>query len=332
MSEKQTFLTDVGRIIQGSLYKPQTTDQKGNPLVVKSGPNMGKPMQKFFVAVAIPKVAGQHWATTKWGEVIWRVGHASFPQKAGLPNFAWKVIDGDSVEIDDNGKRWCDKPNFPGNWVLRMSSGYAPQIYRINDQRQLIPDPTPDLIVPGDYVEVFGNVEGNGDPSKSGVYLNHSMFCLRNKGERIFAGPDPTAVGFGGGQLPPGAALATGAPVPPAAPGAPGVPPAPGAYAPVPPAAPAYGAPPAPGAYAPAPPASAPAYANVPPPVAQVPVTPNPAFLQPPAVPGVPTPPPLPVAPVGPQMTALAGGTPYEAFIATGQWTDALLRQHGYML
>lgn len=52
-------------------------------------------------------------------------------------------------------------------------------------------------------------------------------------------------------------------------------------------------------------------------------VQPNPAFLAP-----VPTP---PAAPVARQMTAKAGGAPYESFIAQN-WTDAALVAHGYML
>lgn len=72
------------------------------------------------------------------------------------------------------------------------------------------------------------------------------------------------------------------------------------------------------------PPAAAPAPSAVP-----GPVTPNAAFLQPPAVPAAPPPAP-PTAP-GRTMTAKAAGATYESFIAQG-WTDDLLRQHGYIL
>jgi len=52
---------------------------------------------------------------------------------------------------------------------------------------------------------------------------------------------------------------------------------------------------------------------------APVPVVPNPAILQ------------VPVAPVH-TMTPKCAGVTYEQFMATGQWTDALLREHGYMM
>jgi len=57
-----------------------------------------------------------------------------------------------------------------------------------------------------------------------------------------------------------------------------------------------------------------------------------PAAVAPPPVPVVPNPAILQVpAPVPRQMTAKAGGATYEAFTAQG-WTDAMLREQGYML
>jgi len=51
--------------------------------------------------------------------------------------------------------------------------------------------------------------------------------------------------------------------------------------------------------------------------------------------PPAPPVPPAPVAPAPPAarvMTEKAGGVTYDQFIATGQWTDELLVQHGYMI
>ena len=70
--------------------------------------------------------------------------------------------------------------------------------------------------------------------------------------------------------------------------------------------------------------AAAPAFAAAPAPYvapapvaapAPVPVVPSTSFMAPPV----------------PQMTAKAGGAPYESFIANG-WTDAMMREQGYML
>jgi hypothetical protein len=57
-------------------------------------------------------------------------------------------------------------------------------------------------------------------------------------------------------------------------------------------------------------------------PPSMVAVTPNAAFMS--------VPPPPPAAAQAHTMTALAGGTSYEAMLAVG-WNDALLRQHGMM-
>lgn len=99
----------------------------------------------------------------------------------------------------------------------------------------------------------------------------------------------------------------------------------------LPPAAPAPMAPP----QAPLPPSvgSAP---GVPPgaPIAPVPVTPNPHFVQmvPPPAPGAPmAPPPAPLAPVLKQPTALAQGRTRDQLLAMPGWTEASLVANGYL-
>lgn len=52
-----SFVTPVGRIVQGDPHTMQDKDQKtGQPLVTKSGPNKGQPTSRNFVALAIPKM------------------------------------------------------------------------------------------------------------------------------------------------------------------------------------------------------------------------------------------------------------------------------------
>lgn len=301
-------LFPTGRVVQGSLYKAQDKDQDGKPLLAKSGPNMGKPTIKFFFAVAIPKVAGHtHWGQTEWGAKIWALGHAMWPQgQAGAPTFAWKIEDGDSVIPNTKGKKNCDRPGFPGNWVVNFSSGFAPRIYNSNGTQVL---DTPDAVCLGFYVQVEGTVDSNRSDQKPGLYVNHSLVAFQGFGPEIIVGPDAAAVGFGGGPAPVGMSAAPiGGMAPPAVPGAPAAPviPAPAAYAP-----PAV---PAPLAAAPAPAAPVP-----------VAVIPQPAMIAPPMAPAAPA------APLGPQMTAKAGGVTYAAMLTAG-WNDATLRQHGYMV
>lgn len=287
MAQNPPLLTPAGRLVMGSLYKPNLTDAEGKPLVVKSGPNLGQPRQDYYFALAVPKGAEQHWAQTEWGALVYRAGQLGHPQAHQAPTYAWKIKDGDSTVPNRKGKKPCDQEGFPGHWVLSFSSGYPPKTVRDNGT---VPILETDVINLGDWVQVFGSVGDNGSQSQPGVFLNHSMVNLVGFGQRISTGLDPASVGFGKGIAMPVGASAT---------------PMAGAF--VPPQAAA-----APVGYSP-------------PPVA---VQPHPGFLAPVAAAAPPLPPALPAA--ARQMTAKAGGAPYESFVAQG-WNDATLVQHGYM-
>lgn len=313
MSTQRTSITSpVGRIVMGSLYNPNTTDAEGKPLLIKNGPNTGQPRTNFFFALAIQKGTETHWAQTPWGSEIWRVGHTAFPQAAQSPAFAWKIEDGDSTVPNKKGRKPCDNEGWRGHWILKLSGGYAPKVYRMNgaahEQVTEI-----DAVKPGHFVEVFLTVDGNGSQSQPGIYLNHSMVMFRGYGPEIFFGASPEDAGFGKSALPAGASLT-----------------------------PTASTIPMPAAALPSAPAAILA------PTAPIPVTPNPAFLQVPAanpipaipaIPastaGIPAPPP-PAAPApaspssGPKMTGKAGGASYQAFISGG-WSDAALIAEGYM-
>ncbi len=294
MSTKKDILFPVGRLVRGSLYKGQDKDAEGKPLVVKSGPNTGQARLDFYFAVAIPKQPGHtHWAQTDWGQLIWGVGHAAFPQAAQAPSFAWKVIDGDSTVPNKKGRKPCDNEGYKGNWVVQFSSGYAPKIFTADGTQQLT---EVDAVKLGYYVQVYGSCDGNGSQSQPGVFVNHGMVAMAGYGPEISVGPDASAVGFGKGPAPVGM---TQAPIG-------------GGFNPAPPVAavpgvPAVAAPPI----------------LVPPPA--VAVAPNPQILMP------PPPAAVPVAPVaaGPVMTAKAAGVTYEAMVAGG-WTREAMVQHGY--
>jgi hypothetical protein len=299
----------VGRMVMGSLYKPNTTDFDGKPLLIKTGPNAGQPRVSYFFAIAIPKGQERHWAETSWGAKIWAVGHQAFPQAAQRPDFAWKIEDGDSQVPNKKNRRPCDTEGWPGHWILKLSGGFAPKVYRIDNGGyvQVIED---DFVKPGYFIEVSFSVDGNGQQNNPGVYLNHSLLCFRAYGPEIVFGPDVNEAGFGASPLPAGASLqppVSSAPLPSAS-------------------APVAQMPPAPAVIS-APPAT------------PVPVYPNPGFVQMPPAPAVisapPAPPVAPVAPIAPaapafQMTAKAAGSSREAFMSAG-WTDAQLIQQGYM-
>lgn len=295
MSQKINVTSPVGRIVRGSLYEPQKTNMDGHPLVIKSGPNAGQPRVDYSFSIAIPKNPGEtHWAQTPWGQQIWGVGHAAYPQQAALAGFAWKVIDGDdttpSMKSKPPGKRPCDNEGYKGNWIIRFSGGFAPVVYQFdNSIGKHVQNTQKDFVKAGYYVEVAFTVEGNTGQSP-GVYINHSMVNFRGYGPEINFGPDVGSAGFGAAPLPPGASatpLDSTAPLP----------------------------------QLPAPMATPPT----------IPVVPNTSFVQvpPPAAAIAPPapPPPMPAK----QMTAKANGATYEQCIAAG-WTDVTLVQHGMML
>lgn len=317
MSTKNNILTPVGRLVMGDLYKPQTTDADGKPRVVKQGPNAGQPNPQFFFALAIPKTPGvAHWASEPWGKIIWETGHASFPQgQAQHPTFAWKIVDGDSNIKNRNGAGIAPntREGYPGHWVLSFASTYAPKLYNADGTQQFT---EPGRVKIGHYVQVAGSVAGNESTQSPGIFLNHQAVAFQAFGPEISTGIDAASVGFGQGvTLPAGASAA---PL--------------GGFNPAPSATPTPGSPAAPMPSTP----SAPA----------VPIQPNPAFLQAPAVasvaaapasasaatPAVPVPAPvIPVPlPAGRQMTAKANGLTREQFVSGG-WTDEALVREGYM-
>src|SRR4030067_115622 len=220
------FTPPVGRFVGGSLTKPQTTDAEGRALVYKTGADAGKPRTSFFVAIAVPKTGEQHWAQTVWGAEIWKVGHEAFPGgQADHPAFAWKVEDGDSALPNKTGKKNCDPAGHTGNWILKFSSSFAPATYN----RDGIAHIAVDSIKPGYFIQINGDVQGNGSMQQPGIYLNHKMIALSAFGEEIVYGPDVAGAGFGTGALPAGGLAAPAASLapPPAAP-------APAAHAPPP--------------------------------------------------------------------------------------------------
>ena len=190
------------RLVQGSLYVPQTTDALNKPLKTKDG----NPRVNYFFAVAVPKGAERHWNETSWGRIIVAVAREAFPDgKSELPSFAWKVGDGDSTVPNSEGYKPCDNDGFPGNWIVRFSGGFAPQIV---DAANLQPILETDFIKLGDWIEVAGNVAGNGAKSNPnpGVFLNHAAVAFRAYGQRITPKTtvDVSKLGFGKSSLPPG--------------------------------------------------------------------------------------------------------------------------------
>ncbi len=183
------FTTPVGRLVQGSLYEPQTENFDGKPLTTETG----EEKIVFYLGIAIPKGAETHWNQTEWGQKIYAEGTQSWPKgEYHQPTFAWKVVDGDSTIPNKKMNKPCDKPGHPGNWILNFSSSFPTKICQ--------PDATPivieDYVKLGDYIAVLGSVKTNGSSQSPGVYLNHLWVAFYGYGERIVLGVDPKSAGF----------------------------------------------------------------------------------------------------------------------------------------
>lgn len=289
-----TFITSpVGRVVWGSVATPKTKDSTGKPLVVKTGPDAGKPAPRYEFGLAVEKKGTTHWNQLgEFGKKIYDAGVAAFPNRQyERPDFSWKVTDGDSTIPNKRGVAPCTRQGHPGCWVFAFSSSFAPEVLDATGKNRI----DPSQIKTGYFIQVAGSVKGNNNLESPGVYLNSRFVSLQAYGPEIVHGPDPSSLGFGTAPMPAGAsATPTGNFVPPVQ-GAPVVP------------APVVVQPPAPVVAAPvvAPPA----------PPAPVVVTPRPEILSPPVR----------------QMTPKANGASFEQFVAAG-WTEALLRTEGYLV
>lgn len=214
------FLTPVGRLIMGSTDRPNDKDADGNPLVYKTGKNAGQPRVQYFIGLAIPKTSPDwpafYQRLQEQAKKLW----PTVPDVTG-PAFSLKVVDGDSNIPTQTGRIPCQQENYPGNWIVKISNGFAPKCFDQNGE-----DLPAEGIKRGYYIRVLGTVASNNSNQKPGIFLNGSSVQLLAFGEVINSGPDSKAIFEGNavGALPAGASavpLASEAVIPPAVPGAP---------------------------------------------------------------------------------------------------------------
>jgi len=329
----------VGRMVQGDAWTPNDEDYDGNPLTVKTGANAGQPRVEYFIGVAYAKTdpAALAYLLQLKAEMVaaWPAlfpgGGNNTPPSFGCtdPTFSSKIIDGDG--LDRKGKPHNAKEGFAGHWVVRYSSGYAPEVTKMDEhgKRLLVTDKGE--LRRGYYVRPYGLYATNGNTANAGMYSNLDKISVERIGEVIISGPTAEQA-FDGAPGGPAAA----APPPPPAAGVAAAPP-----------------PPPPAAAAPPPPPAAPARVMLPAAGGQTyeaftaagwtdvqliaagmmaePPSSTAAFTPPPPPPpaAAAPPPPPPAAPARVMLPAAAGQT-YEALIAAG-WTDALLVQNSMM-
>lgn len=237
--------TGTGRVVWGNPFtKTPKTDNLGKPVLKPDG----TPATQWAFGLAIPKTDASIaaiWAAMQT-EAKSHYPHGVFP-----PDYAWKLLDGDSNDRGDakNGKPpkpYSDREGYGGNYVLSIKSELdtpPPFFMWVNNQWQQV-DPNNigggNKFKTGDYVQVGLNIVAHMGQSP-GLYLNPNGIQFVGFGNAIIKGPDANAM-FGAGP----AALPAGASAVPTAPAA-----APMAM-PGPAAAPAAGLPGLPGPTVPA--------------------------------------------------------------------------------
>jgi len=194
--KENSFITPVGRLVQGSVSEPNTTDMAGNLLVTKKG----DPRNEYFVALAIPKCGESHWRETAWGGKIYGLAKSFFPNgQIDNPNFHWKIVDGDSTIPNNNNKRPCDCAGFQNSWILKLKHGFPLILCDKNGKKENV---TPEMFSLGNYAQGFVNVASNGQQIHSGIYLNCPIVSFTGYGAPIILSPDTEKLGFGQEPLP----------------------------------------------------------------------------------------------------------------------------------
>ncbi|MDD5363387.1 MAG: DUF2815 family protein [Ignavibacteria bacterium] len=297
------FISPVGRLVQGNLFKPTNTDMYGRPLLDKSG----KPRVNYFISVAIPKkdasmnngqlipsksISGGY--VLNWA-LVFSVASKLFPSyfqngKCMHPNFSFKITDGDSELPNAKGIKPKDRDGWAGCWVVRFNNGFAPKIFTKGGASAIT---DPNAIKAGYWIRVHGTCVGNNNMEKPGVFLNMMSIELVGYGDEIKFGDSGDAFGADPADLPEGATA---------------IPAESNAFA------------------------SNISPSSVTPPPFPTNVTPAPDFLNPPPAPAATVPPPPPSSsstmppPVPPVMRYLANGRAYTADeLKKGGWTDALI-------
>ncbi len=212
LNQSLVIVTPVGRFVQGDVWTGNPNDMQGRAR--PSGP-------QWYVGLACLK--GPEWDTF-WQQVVAKA-QADWPQgQWQLPAFAWKLVDGDDP-------KHAAKEGFPGHYILRLASNYAPRVVDSQPVPQPIPAPAIDLAtgrrLPSDvergcYLQVQVGIVGNDNVEKPGVYLNLGLTMRVGYGSAIQSGPPPEQVFAQRGALPAGAsqvpvAQPAGAAVPAAA-------------------------------------------------------------------------------------------------------------------
>jgi len=212
----------TGRLVSGHpmIYNVPTDLKTGRPRTKADNITPVDPVA--FIAVAVPKGAETDWKQTEWGAKIYQEAVSGWSRgEYQMKDFAWKIVDGDSQELNKNMTKPCDKEGYKGHWVLNCQTSLGIKCYHTGKYGPADQIQNAKEIKTGDYCRVLVRIACNGQqpPNTPGLYFNPFGFELVRAGAEIVSGPDAGAM-FGGAApatVPPGAQLdpAVGAPQPP---------------------------------------------------------------------------------------------------------------------
>ena len=199
-----------GRFVQGDAFEPQTTDQQGAPLTIKTGPNAGQPTKRWFMAVAFsktdPATMPYIMQLVAYAAQSWPNYFPGGPQPVAPafgcthPRFSFKIMDGDG--IDDNGKPNREKAGFAGCYVVKYSTSVqAPGVWQEPNFDEMARLTDPRMCPRGYYVRVNHTVQSNDNDQRPGVYVNLDKVAVSmdQAGAEIIQSGPTAAEAFGGG-------------------------------------------------------------------------------------------------------------------------------------
>lgn len=183
------LLTPVGRIVRGHpmVVKP-VKDDNGVAKMQKDGVT---PSVSSYFGLAIMKTPGVDWKGEEWGQVIVNQARAGFPAgESESPQFAWKIVDGDSTVPNKVGKKPCDQEGYPGHWVINLSTGLPIKCFhtgKLNPYQQITDK---NEIKAGDYVRCYMSVKDNKESQSKNVSKSYGMFLNPSVVEVVQAGQE----------------------------------------------------------------------------------------------------------------------------------------------
>lgn len=182
---KQTFLTDVVRLVQGSLHIINTKNHQGVDLSPEK--------YNWWAGFAFPKTPGINDWKQETGNptlmAILKAGQEAYPNgEWQQPTFSWKIKDGDSLDKKGN-------QHYPGHWIVGFSRNQSIKEVHCYDQmcRNIMPTSTEK----GWYYKIQGSSVGNGcTGAQAGVYVNMDMvqLCIAKPEDILVSAPDASQV------------------------------------------------------------------------------------------------------------------------------------------